>query len=64
MKMSQSPLPLRERTKVRGEVKNKKNQNQMKNHLNSSPLAGEDKGEGSLKKFISLSPLPLRERVG
>jgi hypothetical protein len=37
---------LRERTKVRGEVKNKKIKTKKKNQLNSSPLVGEGKGEG------------------
>jgi len=46
MKMSQSPLPLRERAKVRSAVKNKKIKTKKKNQLNSSPLAGEGKGEG------------------
>jgi hypothetical protein len=37
---------LRERARVRGAVKNKKIKTKKKNQLNSSPLAGEDKGEG------------------
>jgi hypothetical protein len=34
---------------VRGVVKNKKIKTKMKNHLNSSPLAGEGRVRGSFK---------------